>query len=73
MSRPGGILGEMHIVYTDGSREVVGTDQSWTWGESGIRFSEIYDGETYDATFVTKEWNTVKEFAWSKEILIPQE
>lgn len=22
---------------------------------------------------MTKEWNTVKEFAWSKEILIPQE
>ena len=73
MGRPGGILGEVHIVYMDGSEEVIVTDQSWTWGESGIRFSEIYDGETCDATFVTKEWNTVKEFAWSKEILIPQE
>lgn len=73
MDRPGGILGEVHIVYMDGSEEVIGTDQSWTWGESGIRFSEIYDGEFCDDTFVTKEWNTVKEFAWSKEILIPQE
>lgn len=73
MGRPGGILGEVHIVYMDGSEEVIVTDQSWTWGESRVRFSEIYDGEFCDATFVTKEWNTVKEFAWSKEILIPQE
>ena len=73
MGRPGGILGEVHIVYMDGSEEVIVTDQSWIWGESRIRFSEIYDGEFCDDTFVTKEWNTVKEFAWSKEILIPQE
>lgn len=73
MGRPGGILGEVHIVYMDGSEEVIVTDQSWIWGESRIRFSEIYDGEFCDDTFVTKEWNTVKEFEWSKEILIPQE
>ena len=73
MGRPGGILGEVHIVYMDGSEEVIVTDQSWVWGESRIRFSEVYDGEFCDDTFVTKEWNTVKEFAWSKEILIPQE
>lgn len=73
MGRPGGILGEVHIVYMDGSEEVIVTDQSSIWGESRIRFSEIYDGEFCDDTFVTKEWNTVKEFAWSKEILIPQE
>ena len=72
MGRPGGILGEVHIVYMDGSEEVIVTDQSWVWGESRIRFSEVYDGEFCDDTFVTKEWNTVKEFAWSKEILIPQ-
>lgn len=73
IGRPGGILGGVHIVYMDGSEEVIVTDQSWIWGESRIRFSEIYDGEFCDDTFVTKEWNTVKEFAWSKEILIPQE
>ena len=40
MGRPGGILGEVHIVYMDGSEEVIVTDQSWTWGESRVRFSE---------------------------------
>ena len=60
MGRPGGILGGVHIVYMDGSEEVIVTDQSWIWGESRIRFSEIYDGEFCDDTFVTKEWNTVK-------------
>ena len=73
MSRPGGIFGELHIVYTDGSEEVLVTDESWDWGESKIRFSEIYDGETHDATFETKEWKNVRKFEWPKEILIPQE
>lgn len=73
MSRPGGILGELHLCYTDGSKEMIQTDESWEWGESKIRFSEIYDGEIYDASYETKEWKPAKTLTWSKEILIPQE
>lgn len=73
MSRPGGIFGELHLRYTDGSEEIVQTDESWEWGESKIRFSEIYDGETFDASYETKEWKPAKTLEWTKEILIPQE
>lgn len=73
MSRPGGIFGELHLRYTDGSEERIQTDESWEWGESKIRFSEIYDGETFDASYETKEWKPAKTLEWSKEILIPQE
>lgn len=72
-ARKRGIIGEIHLSYEDGSGEVLPTDGSWTWGESQVRFSEIYDGETYDAGFVTEQWRQAKEFEWPKKILISQE
>ncbi len=73
MARPRGILGALHLAYEDGSSEVIGTDADWLWGESAVRFSEIYDGETYDAGFEAKEWAAASELDWPYEILIPQE
>lgn len=71
--QPNGILGEIHILYEDGKSEILITDISWLCGESPVRFSEIYDGETYDAGFQTTDWSEAQEFEWPKEILIPQE
>lgn len=72
-NRPMGILGELHLEYEDGSTAVISTDENWTWGESPVRFSEIYDGETYDATVAVKCEAPAAELEWPKEILIPQE
>lgn len=45
------LLAELRIEYEDGSEEIVGTDESWEVTEEGnYRFSDLYDGETYDAT-----------------------
>ncbi|MDO5422251.1 MAG: family 78 glycoside hydrolase catalytic domain [Eubacteriales bacterium] len=70
---PCGIWGEVRIFYEDGTKEIVPTDASWLFGESRVRFSEIYDGESYDAAFEGNEWNRVRIFSWNNEILIPQE
>lgn len=44
-------LAELHITYWDGTREVIGTDDSWSVTEDGpVRMADLYDGETYDAT-----------------------
>ena len=71
--RPCGLWGEIHVFYEDGTEAILPTDSSWLWGESPVRFSEIYDGETFDAGFVTEEWKPAKVFSWPAEILIPQE
>lgn len=71
--RPNGILGEIHIEYQNGCIEKIITDDSWMYGESPVRFSEIYDGEDFDAAFETRRWFRVEEFEWDKSILIPQE
>ncbi|MCF0135300.1 MAG: family 78 glycoside hydrolase catalytic domain, partial [Lachnospiraceae bacterium] len=44
------LLAEIHICYSDGTEEVIGTDESWTVTRSNITFSNIYDGERVDGT-----------------------
>lgn len=43
------LIAELHLTAADGTVCVVGTDESWQWAESPIRFSDLYDGEIYDA------------------------
>lgn len=71
--QPCGMIGEIHITYMDGRQEILLTDGSWEYAQSPIRFSEIYDGEHYDARFVPGEWRKAVPFAWDRKILIPQE
>lgn len=45
------LLLELRITYTDGTTEVIGTDESWDVTEDGnYRYGDFYDGEIYDAT-----------------------
>lgn len=44
------LLAELQLEYTDGTREVIGTDESWNVRRNTIYFSNIYDGEQRDDT-----------------------
>lgn len=45
-------LGEIHIEYVDGTKEIIATDESWSVTEDGpVKMAEWYDGETYDASY----------------------
>ena len=51
------LLLELRITYADGTEEVIGTDETWSVTEEGpFKMADIYDGETYDATY---GWDTV--------------
>ncbi|MPZ96185.1 MAG: Bacterial alpha-L-rhamnosidase [Propionibacteriales bacterium] len=52
-----GLLGQLEITYTDGSREVVGTDDSWRSTQGPIQSSDMLDGEVYDAQEETPGWD----------------
>ncbi len=74
--RPCGLLALLTLHYADGKTEHIPTDRRWQWAESGILFSEIYDGETCDGriTWSTRHsWLDALPLAWDKECLIPQE
>lgn len=67
------IIAELELVFPDGTRSTVPSDPVWEVSESAIRFSEIYDGEVYDARFLPKFWEKAVCLHAQKDNLIPQE
>ncbi len=67
------LIASLDIEYEDATFESVRTDTSWKAQESNIRFSEIYDGEVYDAAFSTGELFNVKYLYASKAPLVEQD
>ena len=61
------------IEYEDGKTETLYTDESWTVAKSPVKLSQIYDGETYDATAEPTDATSATVFDKSTDILIPQE
>ena len=53
-----GLLLQLEISYTDGSRETIVSDGNWKSSDAGpVRVSEIYNGETDDARMNKTGWN----------------
>ena len=48
---------ELHVLYEDGEKEVICTDESWLGADSPVIFAEIYDGEIYDAHLEIPCWS----------------
>jgi len=68
-----GLTASLLLEYADGDKSVIETDDTWKVFESRIRFSELYDGEIYDASFNTPSIETVEVFEGPTHTLIPQE
>lgn len=48
---------KMLVRYTDGSTEVISTDDTWKYDLSPITFHSMYGGEDYDARLEQPGWN----------------
>ena len=75
------LLAQLEVFYEDGSKEMIITDKNWKSTNSGpIRSSDIYMGESYDATkempgwskpdFNDQNWDKVKIKNLPKNILV---
>ncbi len=63
------LLAELHIWYADGSKEVVGTDESWQYRRSVFELTDIYDGEIQNYLEQSDVWeNTVQMPAPSRPV-----
>ncbi|WP_419211111.1 family 78 glycoside hydrolase catalytic domain [Maribacter sp. X9] len=63
-------IGQIHLTYTDGSEEVIVSDESWKVSQGPILMNMVYYGETYDARKEIKDWASPKlnDLAWSNAI-----
>lgn len=54
-------LGEIRILYQDGTQETIRTDESWKVTENGnYQMTEFYNGESYDASIDLKQTDWVQ-------------
>jgi alpha-L-rhamnosidase len=50
-------IGQIYITYTDGTEQVIVSDQSWKASKSPVVMDLIYDGEHYDARLEQPGWS----------------
>lgn len=67
------LIAQLDISYSNGKTESIVTNTDWEESKSGILFSEIYDGEIYDAGYMTEERRNVYKYHFTKNLLLPQE
>jgi len=65
------LLAALALEYEDGKREVLPTGEGWQCRLSKTRYSNIYNGEFYDAGFEDGYLLPAKLLDYPKEILIP--
>jgi alpha-L-rhamnosidase len=63
------LICDIVIDYEDGTTQVIGTDPTWQAKRSKYIKTDIYDGETYDATFEDDTVYKVRESGKDKSLL----
>lgn len=66
-------LAEIHITYSDGTKEIISTDESWKVTTGIIRSSEIYMGEIIDSCYQAGEMSDAVLFSYDKNWIVGQE
>ncbi|WP_240915373.1 family 78 glycoside hydrolase catalytic domain [Chitinophaga oryziterrae] len=65
------LLCQIDILFKDGSKEQIVSDNTWSSGAGPIIHSDIYGGEIYDAGVDTKQWYGVTPIDSFKALLVP--
>lgn len=63
------MLAELHLTFTDGTHEVISTDESWLTTSGQVTKSAIYYGEDLDANRKTTDWQPVVVLDYPKDVL----
>ncbi|ALL08931.1 alpha-L-rhamnosidase [Pedobacter sp. PACM 27299] len=66
-------LVQLEIIYQDGSRKVIQSDGSWKFTKGPIQYSDLYDGEVYDARLEKCGWSSVgyNDQNWTPVSIVP--
>jgi alpha-L-rhamnosidase len=69
------LLAQLEITYADGTSERVVSDQRWRAAKGPILASDLYDGETYDASLERNGWSEpgYDDGDWSRVRIVERE
>ena len=68
-----GLIAVIKIEYEDGKVITIDSDKTWEVAEGPILFSELYDGEKYDARVIPHSWRPVAICKHTKDALVMQD
>lgn len=70
-------IAQVVITYEDGTTQVIGTDETWSYIESPITENSWYGGEDYDATLEIDGWDDISpaipRAQWGNAVLVDTE
>lgn len=66
------MIAELHIIYKDGSKEIIPTDSSWRTATGASLSNNIYSGEIYDARKEIPGWEKASfdDSAWTPAVVV---
>jgi len=66
------LLAQVEIIYEDGSRQLIGSDESWKVSPGPIVFNSIRQGEYYDAGKETPGWDKAgfDDKSWYQPVVV---
>lgn len=67
------VIGQIEIIYMDGTKVVFGTDDTWTTTTGKHRYNDIYNGEIIDCSLIPPNPVAVQLYDYRKDILVAQE
>ncbi|HZY81157.1 MAG TPA: family 78 glycoside hydrolase catalytic domain [Cyclobacteriaceae bacterium] len=64
-------LAQLHVTYSDGTEDVIVTDETWKAMQSPILMNMVYYGEVYDARKEIRNWSSsaVDDTSWQNAII----
>lgn len=67
-----GLIAQLIVTLMDGTKQIIQTDDTWTYGYGSIQDSEIYHGETIDGRKNVVGWSTsgFNPMGWEKVKLL---
>ena len=65
---------KLEVQFSDGSKEIIASDDTWKTAASPMTFSSIYGGEDYDARLEQEGWNRsgFNDTNWNKVLIVKE-
>ena len=65
------VIAQLRLEYDDGKLDIISTNSTWKSSNAPVTYSELYNGETYDARLEQHGWNRAgfNESSWKPVII----